>query len=536
MSFPGIYAPSSQVLKVSVFWAVVYTLTQPLKLPSVFYVPLLCWGGFCLTQGRRGAMIYSILLVYLMVSFIQFSDHTKICVPFLPDRITAIEGKLIQEPSWSSRGNLILSLSMSKAFTGNPQEVGAGRGEGEAEGVITLFLSGEEAFKGRSWMRGDEVLIAGKMTLSEMSLKQSGLLFFGDRIIRYSRINADPFRIWILKKVYDASENLGGLSEVLLPALVLGLKHPDQESLNHLFRETGTAHIVALSGFHSGLVALLLFSVFRFPLGFRKAMVLSAAGLLVYLYLAGIKPSLLRAVIMYLIPVSARLFYKRVDLIKVLTASFLLTGLIIPESLHTLSAGLSYLALWGILYTGPLVHSCLKPRIGSLASLGLSASLSAQFWTLPLVLISFGQWYPSGIPASIVLTPLITVYMYSGIFLIFIQDIPLLSLIPAALCRIVARGLPLCAGVFGKIPRVSMAESRTGLFLILLFPLLLGAVYRPGGFCGKRKSESELRFHIRNKGSSGHDGAWTPKKVGTEFSDQPGCPGKNSQAPGPSGG
>jgi len=508
---------SSCLLKISLLAAVIYTLAQPLHLPLFAFIPLVFWGGFCLAAGKNGFYIFTALSIYLVISSMLFAVRIHTAIPFRPDMITSIQGVLIQEPSWNSRNDLILTLDLMSAET-------ADSGYGEGSGRVTAFLKSEDGSRGPLWMRGDILSLAGSLHSSQDGRRRDEFYFIADRVRRYSRIQPDPLRVRVLEKVTKASESLGGLSEILLPALLLGLKHPDQDTLNVLFRETGTAHIVALSGFHSGLVALLIFTLLRYPLGFRRAMVAAGGGLVIYLYLAGIKPSLLRAVIMFLIPVAGRLCFRRVELKKVLIASFLFTGLVMPESLHTLSARLSYLALWGILQSGPIIHTFLRPKIGGVLSMGLSASLAAQLWTLPLVLGSFGIWYPAGIPASLVLTPLVTVYMYSGIFLVLLPGFPFLTFLPAALCRFIARLLPVCAGLFGKIPSVASVEGSPGLFLILLFPLLLGAVYRPGGFCGKRRSEFELRFHIRDKSSSGNDGFRTPQTVGAEFSDQSGCP------------
>jgi predicted membrane metal-binding protein len=222
---------------------------------------------------------------------------------------------------------------------------------------------------------------------------------------------------------------------------------------------------------------------------------------------------------MYLLVVAGKLSYRKPNLRLILICSFLITGLWAPESLHSLSARLSYLALWGILTTAPLLYNILKRRVGSLLSVALSASFAAQIWTLPLVFSVFGLWYPAGILASLVLTPLVTFYLYWGIFLIFLPEASFI--IPAinAMGGFLESLLLLTAHLFQKIPPITMKYSNPGLFLILLFPLLLGLTYRPGGLSGKRKFGFELRFHNRDKGSSRSNGSGTTQALGAELSD-----------------
>ena len=77
------------------------------------------------------------------------------------------------------------------------------------------------------------------------------------------------------------------------------MDHPRKGEYTALFRRSGTAHIMALSGFHAGLVGLLLFMAGRVLLGSRGGYLFSMAGLVLLLWLAGFRPSLLRAVGMY---------------------------------------------------------------------------------------------------------------------------------------------------------------------------------------------------------------------------------------------
>jgi ComEC/Rec2-related protein len=467
--------------KISLITAVIYTVAQPFRLPFHFYFyPLLLLGAVFITTGKRGAFNFFVLVLFLNLSYGAYLYRTRLYIPIPADHCVSIRGRLVQEPSWNSRGNLnfILDLVEMESKSGI---------KGEGSGRISVSLPADRAFDPETWIRGDSMRVRGKMLLYD-----NLPFFYGSSMDLYIVDRPQHFRRRLLTQVHRRASAVSDFSASLLPALVLGLKHPSQESSSRLFRETGTAHIIALSGFHSGLVALLLYGFFKLLLGHRAGLIMAGLGLLFYIYLAGPKPSLFRSVLMYQILLICKLNHRKADLRKILIASFLISALIFPESLHTLSARLSYLALWGILSSSSLIYSLLYPIGSRFLRAGLSASLAAQFWTVPLVLSCFGIWYPAGIAASLVLTPLVSFYMYTGIFYLFMPDLQILTAVPAFLCRQLEKMLLHSASIFRQIPALSLPEAGAGLFLFLLFPLLLGFVYRPGGFGGKRRSEPEL--------------------------------------------
>lgn len=502
--------------KIALAAALVYTILQPEGLSfNAYFIPLLILGGLFLSSGKVGWGLYSLLLLFLFSSFTVYIYSSRLFIPFPPDHCVLVRGRLIQEPSWNSRGNLNFTLDLTESE--NREGAAA-----ESRGRLAVSLPADRAFNPESWIRGDSLTVTGKMVFFDDSP-----FFFGTSMNGYMIDRPHHFRRRILSRVHHKAQAVSEFSASLLPALVLGLKDPSQQKSARLFRETGTAHIIALSGFHSGLVALLLYAFFKIITGYRGALIMAGLGLLFYLYLAGLKPSLFRSVLMYQIILLCKLNHRKADLKIVLLASYLISALIQPESLHTLSARLSYLALWGILYSAPHIYSLLLPLGSRFLRGGLSASLAAQIWTFPLVLNCFSIWYPGGILASLVLTPLVSAYMVTGIFYLITPNIKIVTVPAGSLCRLLETLLLLCAGFFSRIPSISFADTGSGLFLILLFPLLLGFVYRPGGFGGKRKSGPELRLYLRDQGVAGFDGTGSQKTMGPELSGEQRCTGEN---------
>jgi competence protein ComEC len=158
------------------------------------------------------------------------------------------------------------------------------------------------------------------------------------------------------------------------------------------------------------LVALISF-LLKKPLGLRLAAICGALIILAYCYIVGPLPSLNRAALMYLLGVIAVLGMLKKNLLLLLCMAFLIQIAITPRAGLSLSFILSYLALAGILIIGESLNSIFKGKIPTFFLLSLSASVGAFLATAGVIAWSFGVLRPVGILASLILTPLTTVFM-----------------------------------------------------------------------------------------------------------------------------
>lgn len=203
----------------------------------------------------------------------------------------------------------------------------------------------------------------------------------------------------------------------LLVALITGSKvFIDHKQLN-TFRNSGCSHILAMSGFHVGVIVVLLCLLFRLLLWGNYLYLLVAIKLFLYLFFIGFTPSLTRSVIMFLIALYHKLHNREIDVKDVLAQSFFVTVLLFPSDFHTLSFKLSYLALLGILVIGSELNQIkILYLIPNYLRLSLIASLSALLGSSLLTFHTFETIYPQGILCSVLITPLITIYMWLGLF------------------------------------------------------------------------------------------------------------------------
>jgi len=303
----------------------------------------------------------------------------------------------------------------------------------------------------------------------------------------------------------------------LLKALLLGLREDLNPEIYENFRKCGILHILALSGMHLGILTGLLMLVFMPLLGKKRSFVPVTLFLLGYLYLTGLKISLVRAAVMFFLLSLGPQFGRRADPLKILGITFLVSILAFPGQVKSAGFQLSFGAILGILILGRYLSRLLGSRLPTILGRRLGQlvgiSLGAQLVTLPILLLHFGEVYPLGFMISIIITPLVTLFLMAGLVYLLMGGLfPQLNfLLKLALeemyeliCSITASMM-----VFppwspqGKMIQYFLVG---GVFLTLLF------------FWRKRGGINSLRFSWSNKGLHGRTGTGHDQKIWSKFS------------------
>ncbi len=173
----------------------------------------------------------------------------------------------------------------------------------------------------------------------------------------------------------------------LVAALTLGERRELGETYTE-FQRAGLAHALALSGLHVGILAG-FFLLALFWLG-RGRYLVALLLLLLYLWLVGPHPSLVRAVTMGGVVLLGLFLGKgRAAVLPTLALTLFLHLTLEPRAILSLSAQLSYLAVLGMALVLPQL-----PRLSGWKNwlwASLSVTLAAQVLILPLLLHHFHQ-------------------------------------------------------------------------------------------------------------------------------------------------
>jgi competence protein ComEC len=365
--------------------------------------------------------------------------------------VTGFTGVLRADSTLSQKGDTLLQVRVREAVTRSGIAAAAGtdalvivRGDWRfSAGEALSIRSGLEEFAST----GRERYVAGA---DREDIRRAGF--------------SSP--VWLLRAgvrdvFHRAISGIGYPASALLEALLIGAREDVPADLREGFRATGSLHVLALSGLHAGIIFAFV-SVLLRPLRNRLAVFLAGAVLLAgYLFVAGLMPSLVRAVVMLTVGGAARLADRDDEPLNLLAISGIVILAADPFDAATLSFQLSFLALAGILSLGPILGRPLEGRVPRMLAAPLAASAGAQAATLPIVLLSFGVWYPSGIVAALLLVPLVTVYLWLGLAWLVVFPLAgrLIGAGAAVMFDTVYRAIAGVTGVLARVPGVPVAPE-----------------------------------------------------------------------------
>ncbi len=189
----------------------------------------------------------------------------------------------------------------------------------------------------------------------------------------------------------------------LLSGILLGDDNGLSTSLKAAYQLSGTAHIIAISGFNIALLASIITSLSHRLLGARKGSLFVIVFLTIYTILVGAEASVVRAAIMGSMGMIGALVGRRNNGLNTLGLTALVMCLLNPNLPWDVGFQLSFLATLGlVIYSQPLesrlidwLNQRLKPEIVSRLASPLSdyllLTLIAQVMVLPLIAYHFGQ-------------------------------------------------------------------------------------------------------------------------------------------------
>ena len=330
------------------------------------------------------------------------------------------------------------------------------------------------------WVEGGPRLAAGRMVAVTGGLKvgTSGGRSVLTCAVRPEALQPLGYRTslaaWRAGVVESLRRRLGDLAPEVaatLEALILGIRDEVPEDLYEGFRRAGSLHLLALSGLHAGILYLLVRLMLVFvPLRSIRTLAASVV-LLAYLFVAGFRPSLFRAVVMILAAAVGTLLDRDSRPLNLLALAAAVLLLIDPAAVLSLSFQLSFLALAGILLLAPGLQRSLEKVLPPVAAAALSFSLAAQAATAPLLLARFGVVYPVGALAALPLIPLVTVYIWVGLSWLMLSG-TFFAGPPAAVLLALHRALRALVELFARAPSLS-GGAAAGLLGLLLGALVL---------------------------------------------------------------
>ena len=220
-----------------------------------------------------------------------------------------------------------------------------------------------------------------------------------------------------LHDIYD-DHGINGEAGSIIEAMTIGRKANLSSDTRNAYANAGISHILALSGFHVGIIVLMIqFFFLKNIMPFRWQWIsnlLIIATLWCYALLTGMSPSLVRATTMFTILLLCQSFSRENIGINSCAFAFFFMLCINPFYLHNIGFQLSFIAVGGIcLYAQRITHSCPthNPLIRFFWSLIFITFICALF-TAPLVAYYFGKFTLISLVSNLIIFPF--VYLLIG--------------------------------------------------------------------------------------------------------------------------
>ena len=231
---------------------------------------------------------------------------------------------------------------------------------------------------------------------------------------------------WLDRALFTARSEIAGALARVLPepqaslaqALTVGVRSDIPSDVVRSFRDSGAAHLLAISGLHVGMALVMTLALAR-RLVPRPRWLLFALPLLAvwgYAMLAGLPPSAQRAAVMATFYLAALYFGRqRHGLTALMLAALVLTAFD-PGMLWEVSFQLSFLAMAGIVVVAPWITERIEWGAGGggvldsvtrFAARAGVAGFAATLLTWPAVAFYFHQIALTGIPVTVLALPIL---------------------------------------------------------------------------------------------------------------------------------
>jgi len=306
------------------------------------------------------------------------------------------------------------------------------------------------------------------------------------------------FRSWLEDRRQYARQLIFSLypqpESALLSGILLGLDRDIPRSLTRAYQQTGTAHIIAISGFNMGILAYVFLRGFGHFLNRYWAALFSGLAIFVYTIFVGASPSVVRAALMAVTAFGGHLIGRRQAGLNALGFTAACMCLVNPLLLGDVSFQLSFAATLGLVLFAEPLQNWLDARFPDERAKRITTpvyqyfllTLAAQLMTLPLIAFHFGRVSLSSAVANPLILPVQPpLLILGGVSVITGAFIPFLGRLVSVITWPLAAYSNFIAAQLARWDFGSLAVNERSALWILAFLILFILLFVFRGFLTK---------------------------------------------------
>lgn len=308
----------------------------------------------------------------------------------------------------------------------------------QCSGTVLLYIKHDDSNKFKTPCYGDLIRISGRLQDIPSKpypeafdygamMQERGIthrIFVDENQIKVAGNHVNPLKAlahkaasWTEKQL---QQHFHRRIAAILASLLIGLRNDIEMQDIAAFKNTGTLHVLAVSGMHIALIfQALMWLTGLLPSTFPNVIRLILVALVIWAYacISGFSASVCRAAVMCSIMLLGKVLKKESSLANSLCASAFILLLWEPRWLIDAGFLLSFTAVAGIIAFQPLISEVWKPNSAILKLVRdlLSVSCAAQLGTLPVSLYFFHQFASYFLLGNLVIIPLSTISLFGGL-------------------------------------------------------------------------------------------------------------------------
>ena len=273
----------------------------------------------------------------------------------------------------------------------------------------------------------------------------------------------------------------------IMQAFLLGDRYDIPKNFYDLYKLSGVAHIIAISGFNIGIVSYVIFLILKmFPIPRQAQYVVTMLLLIFYAFLTGGQPPVVRATIMAVIFLASFLIEREQESINTLSLSALILLFRNPLNLFDVGFQLSFISvLFIILFYSRLLNlfykflpafkaksekGGIKPWMGRYLLQSAALSLVVYFGVVPLVVYYFHLVTPIVILANLVIVPLSSLIIFLGMGLLIMGGLlPFLAFAFANCIVLLLNLMVVIVFFFTQLPGAYFKLINFSIWLVFLY-------------------------------------------------------------------
>ena len=254
-------------------------------------------------------------------------------------------------------------------------------------------------------------------------------------------------------------------------AILLGDNTRIKKDLKDKIRYIGLSHIFAMSGLHIGLVIAIFYFIFKKTIKNKKVIeILLLISITLYYLSVKESPSFTRAYIMAVVYLLGKLFYEKIDLGKTLFVSAIISILMNPIVIFSVSFQLSYGAMIAIIYIFPYIRKVNYKKSKILDYILFTSTI--QIFLIPITVYYFSNVQVLSLISNLILLPLASFYITVNYIALFLENF-YLSFLLKPVIEILYKILIYFIDFFSELPYLSIEYTNKKLVYIYIIVFVI---------------------------------------------------------------